>query len=80
MNTKKIMSKHYVTFGQVHTHRVNGITLDCDSVALYEAENVQEGREKAFEYFGDKFFTDYHDEQFNMEDLVYFPRGIIRID
>jgi len=74
------MPKHYVTFGQVHTHRVNGHTLDCDSVACYEAENYGTGRTKAFELFGDKFFTDYHDTQFNMEDLEYFPRGIINID
>lgn len=74
------MPKHYVTFGQIHTHRVNGITLDCDTVACYEAEDVQDGRNKAFKYFGDKFFTDYHDTQFNMEDLKFFPKGIINID
>ena len=73
------MANHYVTFGQVHTHRVNGITLDCDSVACYQAENSEEGRKKAFEYFGDKFFTDYHDTEFNMEDLEWFPRGVIKI-
>lgn len=74
------MAKHYVTFGQIHTHRVNGKTLDCNSVASYEAKDYSEGRTKAFEYFGDKFFTDYHDEEFNKEDLQYFPRGIINID
>lgn len=74
------MPKHYVTFGQQHTHRVNGITLDCDSVACYEAKDYSEGRTKAFELFGTKFFTDYHDTQFPMEDLHYFPRGIINID
>lgn len=73
------MPRHYVTFGQVHLHRVNGITLDCDTVASYEAEDAQDGRNKAFAFFGDKFFTDYHDEDFNMEDLVYFPKGIINI-
>ena len=72
--------KHYVTFGQQHTHRVNGITLDCDSVDCYKAKNATEGREKAFEYFGNKFFTDYHNEQFDMESLHYFPRGIIQIN
>ncbi len=74
------MPKHYVTLGQQHTHRINGITLDCDSVVCYETENTQTGRTKAFELFGDKFFTDYHDTQFDMEDLQYFPRGIINID
>ena len=74
------MPKHYVTFGQIHTHRVNGITLDCDTVACYEAEDAQDGRNKAFKYFDGKFFTDYHDTQFNMEDLEFFPKGIINID
>lgn len=72
--------KHYVTFGPEHTHRINGITLDCDSVACYEAINTQAGRQLAFDTFGDKFFTDYHDTEFKMEDLHYFPRGIIEID
>lgn len=74
------MANHYVTFGQNHTHRVNGKTLDCDSVAMYKAKNYKEGREKAFEYFGGEFFTDYHANEFNMEDLEYFPRGIINIE
>ena len=73
------MAKHFVTFGQIHTHRINGITLDCDCVAEYEASNYEEGREKAFELFGTKFFTDYHGK-FPIEDLQYFPRGIIKID
>ena len=50
--------KHYVTFGQVHVHKVQGKTLDRDTVAVYEAESWEEGREKAFDLFGDKFFTD----------------------
>jgi len=74
------MARHYVTFGQTHTHRVNGITLDCDSVACYEAKDYAEGRNKAFELFGPKFCFDYHDKDFDMEDLKYFPRGIINID
>ncbi len=74
------MPKHYVTFGQQHTHRVNGKTLDCDTVACYEAANHGEGRHKAFDLFGDKFFTDYHDTSFDMESLQYFPKGIVNID
>ena len=74
------MPKHYVTFGQVHTHRVNGITLDCDTVACYTAKDAIDGRNKAVEYFGDKFFTDYHDDAFNKKDLQYFPKGVVVID
>jgi len=74
------MAKHYVTFGQVHKHIVNGHTLDKDCVACFEAVDSMDGRFKAFEFFDDKFFTDYHEDEFNMNHLVYFPRGIIVID
>jgi hypothetical protein len=74
------MPKHYVTLGQQHTHRVNGITVDCDCVVQYNADTAEEGRAKAFKYFGEKFFTDYHDTQFDMESLEYFPRGIVAIE
>jgi len=72
--------KHYVTFGQSHVHSVNGRTFDKDSVAVYEAADAQEGRTKAFEYFGDKFMTDYHGEQFDETTLHYFPRGYVYVD
>lgn len=75
------MEKILITFGQQHTHRVNGITFDCDSVAVIEAENHKEGREKAFELFGDKFFTSYLEETFQRKHLiVYFPRGLINVE
>jgi len=74
------MVKHYVILGHQHTHSINNNTLDCDSVVCYEAENAEQGRKRAFELFGYKFFTDYHDKQFKMEDLCYYPRGIINID
>lgn len=75
------MAKHYVTFGQAHAHRVNGITLDCDCIAYYEADSWREGRDKAFEYFGDKFMTDYHGEkEIEKIQFHYFPRGVIKID
>lgn len=73
------MAKHYVTFGQQHTHSVNGKTFDKDTVAVYEAIDALEGRDKAFEYFGDKFFTDYHDTQWKEDSLLYFPKGYLEV-
>jgi len=70
----------YITFGQSHTHRVNGKTFDCDSVAVIEAENEAEGRKKAFEYFGDKWFTSYTDNSWIGEMTKYFPRGFIEVE
>jgi len=73
------VAKTYVTFGQVHTHRVNGKTFDCDCVAVIECEDAKSGRERAFELFGPKFFTTYFDDQWNGE-LDYFPRGLIDVE
>jgi len=74
------MPRHYVTFGQIHIHSVNGKTFDKDSVAVYNASSYEKGRTKAFEYFGDKFFTDYHDTQWDENDLHYFPRGYVEVE
>ena len=70
--------KHYVTLGQVHVHKVQGKTLDKDTVAVFEAESWEEGRRKAFDLFGDKFFTDYHgDAWIERELLPFFPKGYV---
>lgn len=71
------MKNHYVTFGQIHTHSVNGKTLDKDTVAVFKAADATDGREKAFKYFGDKFFTNYHGEQWDEDSLLYFPKGYV---
>ena len=70
--------KVYVTFGQVHTHSVNGKTFDKDTVAEIECSSYDDGRDKAFEYFGDKFFTKY--SEMDEEELKYFPKGIVKIN
>jgi len=77
---KIIMAKHYVTFGQVHVHSVNGKTFDKDCVAVFEARDYADGREKTFAYFGDKFFTYYHDTEFDEKTMSFFPRGYINVN
>lgn len=74
------MKKHYVTFGQDHTHRVNGQTIDRDCVVVFDAENYIEGRTKAFILFGNKFFSDYHDMEWDETKLHYYPRGYIYLE
>ena len=74
------MAKHYVTFGLGQVHKINGNILDEDTVAVYEANSNAEGREKAFEYFGKKFFTDYHDTDWNEDKLKYYSKGYVKID
>lgn len=49
------MNKYYVAFGQVHTHSVNGKTLDKDCVAVIEAADYASARARAFELFNGVF-------------------------
>ena len=74
------MHKTYITFGQVHTHRVNNKTFDKDCVAVIHCIDAQAGRNLAFEYFGDKFFTTYYDKQFDKRGMMYYPRGYIEVN
>ena len=72
--------KTYVTFGQAHTHRVNGITFDADCVAVIESEDYATGRARAFELFGEKFCTSYFDDDFDHDKMLsYFPRGLVSV-
>lgn len=72
--------KTYVTFGQEHTHRVNGKLFDKDCVAVIEARDMTEGRQLAFDYFGPKFCFTYNEAGFQRVDMEYFPRGFIEVN
>ena len=65
--------KHYFTFGQDHTHRVNGVTFDCDCVVMITGTYAL-AREKMFDTFGRKWSFQYSEKTFCPE---YFPRGVI---
>lgn len=71
--------KTYVTFGQIHVHRINGKTFDKDCVAVIESENAKTGRELAFECFAGKFHRTYPEDKFDMDHMKYFPRGLITV-
>lgn len=73
---KTKLKKYYVSFGQIHTHRVNGKTFDCDSLCEIESIDEEAAREIAFDMFGSEFFTTYN-ESHALAALQYFPRGII---
>jgi hypothetical protein len=70
------MPKHYVLFGQIHVHKVNGKTLDKDTVARYDASSPEEGRAKAEEMFGLEFSRDCH-KDFPEDKLWHFPKGYV---
>lgn len=71
--------KHYVTFGQTHLHRINGKTLDCDCVAVFECESAEHGRQRAFELFGAKFSFEYPADKWNPDNLRFYPRGYVHL-
>lgn len=71
--------KTYVTFGQNHVHRVNGITFDCDCVAVIEAPSAVEGRQRAQDAFGLSFCTSYSEDCWNEDSLKYYPRGYLPV-
>ncbi|AUR83094.1 hypothetical protein NVP1031O_112 [Vibrio phage 1.031.O._10N.261.46.F8] len=67
----------YVTMGQAHTHRVSGITVDADCVVRITAEDRSSGRGRAHELFGEKFSFSYFEDEWNVDDMKYFPRGYV---
>ena len=73
------MPKHYVTFGQIHAHKVNNKLLHSNVVAVFDAKNSNEGRQMAFQMFGSKFSFDYHGEQFDQDSMKHFPGGFVEL-
>ena len=75
------MAKTYVTFGQIHVHRMNGKEFDKDCVAVIEAESAELGRIQAFRYFGYKFCTSFYDKEWEEDiQMRYYPRGYINVN
>lgn len=72
--------KTYITFGQSHTHSVNGKTFDKDTVAVIHSESAEAGRAKAFEIFGDKFCFEYSEKFWSRDNLAYFPKGYLEVE
>jgi len=72
--------KIYITFGQVHIHRVNGKVFDKDCIAVIEADDEKSGRNLAFQYFNDQWFTSYTENNWKDYQLNYYPRGFIEVE
>jgi len=71
------VNKYYVTFGQVHAHRVNDYTFDKDSVAVIQAKDFADGRKIAFELFSNKWAFFYTEDDIEKDDnfMKFYPRG-----
>jgi hypothetical protein len=66
--------KTYVTFGAAHTHKINGVLLDKNCVAV-----VQGDRDRVFELFGTRFCFEYPEDFWDDSKLHYFPRGYVEV-
>jgi len=73
-----IMSKYYITFGQVHVHSVNGKTFDKDCLAEIEAETREEAHKEAMDIFEGVFHQCLPESELQRISQ-YFPRGIIKV-
>lgn len=67
--------KTYVTFGQTHTHSINGKIFDKNCVAVVHGD-----REKVFEIFGPTFYFEYPEDTWDDKNIKYYPRGYITVD
>lgn len=74
------MAKTFITFGQTHVHSVNGKTFDKDCVAVIECDSWLDGREKAFEFFGPTWCMEYHEKEWGVAELEWYPRGFINVN
>lgn len=80
MTRETAMPKHFFTFGQSHTHRVNDKTFDCDCVAVIYAYDHERAREIAFEVFGPRWCFSYEEHKWDESKMHYFPRGYLEVN
>lgn len=74
--------KTYITFGQIHTHGINGKTFDHNCIGVIEHPESESGHEIAMDIFDAKFHNAYPEDEWNsMKDpLKYYPRGLIGVN
>ncbi len=69
------MKNFYFTFGQAHTHSVQGTTFDKDCVVMIQAKSSDIARQTMFNTFGDKWASQYETQP----DMRFYPRGVITL-
>ena len=65
----------FVTFGQIHEHRIGEKVFDKDTVALIKSKSEGEARNHAFNAFGNKWAFIYD----KLPDMIHFPKGVVRL-
>lgn len=76
------MNRYYITFGQSHTHRINGVTFDCDSLMIVRAESEEEARTVVRELTNNRYCTSYTQKRLDEDSdfMRHFSRGAIELD
>ena len=74
------MAKIFITFGQIHVHKINDHTLDRDCVAIINGSTVEEADKLAFEWMEGKFHEHVPEQYWDDEDMKYYPRGYIEVN
>lgn len=72
------MEKFLISFGQEHTHSLNGVTIDKDILVEVNAKNHYEASKKAHKLFGNLYCTTYMKNTKDENFYEYFPRGIYK--
>ena len=67
--------KYYISMGQIHTHSIEGKTIDKDCIVEIEAEGRTAAQEMAYKMFGREYSFVYNERP----NMVFFPRGIIQL-
>ena len=67
------MKTSWFSFGQNHTHRINGRTLDCDHILEITAEDP---RAEIVRLCGQTWSMEYD----KIPDMKWFPGGIIKLE
>lgn len=71
------MDKMIITFGQSHAHAINNRTFDRNCVAVIECEDYNDGRTIAHSMFGTQFCMAYMEDEFPVESMKYYHRGML---
>jgi len=69
------MKNYYISFGQIHTHSVEGKTFDKNCIAVIKAESKSDAHNKAMDIFNGVFCFVYEEKP----DMSFYPRGLIEL-
>jgi hypothetical protein len=72
------VSRYYITFGQIHLHKIGKVVFDKDSLACLLAKDREEAYGKAMKTF-DGLFHNIHDDSELEGILEFYPRGVIDV-